>query len=317
MFCTHRGLMAVAFLACTQPCTAQDVGVSVLKDLKRFERIDGMSQTDYNVLEAQKPAIRLNAPPSEAAERAVANFDSRMHPKIVGGVPIAYDKAPWQAGLIFASGPEPARVQFCGGSLIAANWVITAAHCVDQGTKPGDVDIILGTAFYKHFGERLKVKALHVHEQWDQSTMQNDIALVELAASAQQGTIVPMAPPDAVIADGTAVQVTGWGALSEGGLGSEILMGADIPIVPTNICNSGVSYGGRITPGMMCAGERNGGLDSCQGDSGGPAVAQTLDGKFILVGIVSWGTGCARRDKYGVYTRVTMYRSWIDAKMKP
>lgn len=286
-------------------------------ELMKFDKSSGLSDFQYSAIEAQKPAILMGAPPSAAAETAIATFDMRLHPRMVGGSPVKIEDAPWQVGLIFGSGPEPARVQFCGGSLVGGSWILTAAHCVDRGTKPEDVDIILGTAFYKHFGERLDVKRVIVHEKWDSDTMENDIALLELAKPATQGKSVEFATADLAVAPGSKLKVSGWGALSEGGLGSEILMGADIPTVTNETCNATESYAGRIKPGMICAGLRDGGLDSCQGDSGGPAVATTSAGKKVLAGIVSWGSGCARRRKYGVYTSVAAYRPWIDQNMKP
>lgn len=284
----------------------------------QFEQSIGLSEPDFTAMEAQTPDILKGAPPSSAAEKSINAEDLRFDPKIVGGTPFPkIADHPWQVALIFGSGPEPIRVQFCGGSLIGPKWVMTAAHCVDKGTKPEDVDIILGTAFYKNFGERLKVKQVVVHENWNSDTMENDIALLELEGNSAQGHVIDLVAANHAIEVETKLRVTGWGALTEGGRGSEILMGADIPAVSNETCEATESYGERIKPGMMCAGLRGGGLDSCQGDSGGPAVVTTSDGKYALAGVVSWGSGCARRLKYGVYTSVASYRSWIDGKLKP
>jgi secreted trypsin-like serine protease len=302
-------IVATGFFASTTACVANETFL-------KFDKSSGVSDFQFSAMESQRPAILQGAPPSEAAERAIADWEGRGDPRIVGGMPLRIEDAPWQVGLIFASGPEPVRVQFCGGSLILPNWVMTAAHCVDRGTKPDDVDIIVGTAFYKNFGERLNVKAIIPHEKWDPGTMENDIALLELKTPATQGKVVELIGASGSIDPGTKLRVTGWGALSEGGRGSEILMGADIPTVTNEICNAEGSYNGRIKPSMICAGLRGGGLDSCQGDSGGPAVATTSEGKKVLAGVVSWGSGCARRLKYGVYTNVASFRTWVDGKLK-
>ena len=89
------------------------------------------------------------------------------------------------------------------------------------------------------------------------------------------------------------------------------LLKASVPYTDTSTCNEAAAYNGRIGPGMMCAGFKEGGVNSCQGDSGGPLVWRTAEGP-VLVGIVSFGEGCARKLKYGVYTRVSAFGDWID-----
>src|SRR5262249_38683933 len=108
------------------------------------------------------------------------------------------------------------------------------------------------------------------------------------------------------------LEVTGWGRTYEGGATSSDLMKATVPYVDSAVCNEPSAYNGSILPGMMCAGLHEGGVDACQGDRGGPLVFRHADGR-LLVGVVSWGEGCARRLKYGIYTRVTTYRDWITA----
>jgi secreted trypsin-like serine protease len=102
--------------------------------------------------------------------------------------------------------------------------------------------------------------------------------------------------------------VTGWGRIKEGGAPAHRLLIAPVPYVANDVCNRPESYHGTIKPSMLCAGGK--GKDACQGDSGGPLVLRTEDGP-ILIGVVSFGDGCARALKYGVYTRVSSFRSWI------
>ena len=101
------------------------------------------------------------------------------------------------------------------------------------------------------------------------------------------------------------------GATEEGGGASKDLQKASVPYADTAVCNEPASYNGGVRPNMMCAGYREGGIDACQGDSGGPLVWQSPGGP-VLVGVVSFGDGCARKLKYGIYTRVSAYRHWID-----
>lgn len=105
---------------------------------------------------------------------------------------------------------------------------------------------------------------------------------------------------------GTNARVSGWGATSEGGPGSATLLAVYKPVVSNAACNA--AYNGGITDGMICAGVPEGGRDACQGDSGGPLTAGN-----IVIGIVSWGQGCARPNFFGVYARVAHYRNWIDS----
>lgn len=232
------------------------------------------------------------------------------NPLIVGGTPVPdISDTPWQVALVDAG----TRNQFCGGTLIAKKWVLTAAHCVDNffvGSDPDRLDIVLGTLEFASGGEQIKVDKLYLHPDWNSSSFDFDAALLELEAEATLGNPLEVIEPDGNLPVGPDVRVTGWGATSEGGPGSAALLMVDVPVVSNAVCNEPASYDGQITAAMFCAGKRDGGLDACQGDSGGP-VDTILNGEDRLVGIVSWGHGCARRLKYGVYTRVSSVSQWV------
>lgn len=140
-------------------------------------------------------------------------------------------------------------------------------------------------------------------------TQENDIALVRLSGR-PKGQAIPLQNRQQSVPVGEPLEVTGWGTTSEGGEAARRLLKASVPYVDNATCNAPDVYAGAIKAGMMCAGFRDGGVDSCQGDSGGPLVWRTKDGP-VLVGVVSWGDGCARKLRYGVYTRAASYADWI------
>ena len=148
-----------------------------------------------------------------------------------------------------------------------------------------------------------------IHEAYNTVTQENDLALIKLRTQ-PPGRVIPLASSKIAIPAGQPLEVTGWGATNEGGSASRGLLKASVPYVDSAACNVPSAYNGAIKAGMMCAGFREGGIDSCQGDSGGPLVWRTADGP-VLVGVVSWGEGCARKLKYGVYTQAGRYAEWI------
>lgn len=241
-------------------------------------------------------------------ERTIAN------PLIVGGMPVDdLSEAPWQVALV----DDGTRAQFCGGSRIGDTWVLTAAHCVDNffvGMDPSKLDVVLGTLKYQTGGEQIPVSAIHVHPSWDDGNLDFDAALLELESAASMGEAVALHGAGETLPEGLPVMVTGWGAISEGGPGSTDLLKVEVPVVSTQVCNEPESYDGAVTDAMFCAGEQEGGKDACQGDSGGP-VAVDLEGTQTLIGVVSWGHGCARRLKYGIYTRVSEVADWVNETM--
>jgi len=237
--------------------------------------------------------------------------------RIVGGYEVSFENNPWQIAMVRANVAEPRRSQFCGGSIIADEWVLTAAHCVRNAIvreDPTRVDVVAGTSQWALGGERIKVAEIHAHPEYDASSMDHDFALLRLQSPFTMGQIIELADENTQVEDGTQTCVTGWGATFEGGPGSIDLLGAEVPVVASDVCNRPDSYAGDITGNMMCAGREEGGVDSCQGDSGGPLSA-LLEGRTTLIGVVSWGEGCARRLKYGVYARVAAAAPWIASTM--
>ncbi|MGT2503615.1 serine protease [Bradyrhizobium guangxiense] len=247
---------------------------------------------------------------------AVAAFTRGENDKIVGGTPAPQGAYPWQVSLSVSWIADPGRGHFCGGSIYNASWIITAAHCVIDN-EPEDIHVVAGTNKLSLSSERLNIKRIIIHRAYSRPKKHdNDVALLELWTPLAFGEkikaieLLTLADEARVVEVGQPLTVTGWGATQEGNRPIRDLRFVDIPAVSRDTCNQPPSYNHRVTENMICAGRPIGGKDSCQGDSGGPLVSTVL-GSARLAGIVSWGDGCARFGKYGVYARVSKYVDWI------
>ena len=166
-----------------------------------------------------------------------------------------------------------------------------------------------------NIGTQIDVVRIAIHPAWGGIPNNGDVAVWRLAISAP-GPYATLAAADP--AGATQLLATGWGALTEGGAFPRDLMQVKLPLASRTNCNDANSYNGAITGLMICAGPEAGGRDTCQGDSGGPLThnpsGTTLSGYTVLVGVTSFGTGCARPNKFGVYARIShpSIRAFID-----
>ena len=237
------------------------------------------------------------------AQEEIRPFEKR----IINCEPSRIEDHPWQVAfnIDFPDG----KTYLCGGSIIYGKWVLTAAHCFSNAGKPNNGRAKSGVTNIVIDGEWAEIARVVRHEGYNAQTHENDLALVKLK-SMPKGKEINLAQNEKDLSIGQILEVTGWG-ITEKGTTSDKLCKTMVPYVDSPTCNAKESYNGGIGPGMLCAGYAKGGKDACGGDSGGPLVWYS-DGKATLVGVVSFGQGCALQHKYGVYTRVSAYRDWID-----
>ncbi|HZY48557.1 MAG TPA: serine protease [Devosia sp.] len=303
-------------------------------------------------------APALAAPPDPFAAVPKSRTESIVPgdtDRVFGGREVPDGQYPFQVALLktdsLSTDPESQySSQFCGGTLIAANWVLTAAHCMRSDGNPltPDAFVVLAGSTDLESGRRIAPKSIFINQSYDENSMDHDVALVELSEPVDAAPVALGTPGAA-----TRAIVVGWG-MTEDEKYPRHLLETDLDVVANAECNIGIKaiYAAavkssvadlarqyRLKPGesdriadelaaglvdpltdaMLCAGIKTGGRDSCYGDSGGPLLA-TEAGRPVQIGIVSWGEGpsdsevkCGHADVYGVYSRIDSFRDWIDS----
>ncbi|EDL40187.1 mCG16201 [Mus musculus] len=212
--------------------------------------------------------------------QGVANT-TRAHGRIVGGSTAPSGAWPWLVRLQLGGLP------LCGGVLVAASWVLTAAHCFAGASNELLWTVMLAEGPQGEQAEEVQVNRILPHPKGSRE------------------------PPA-----GTPCAIAGWGALFEDGPESEAVREARVPLLSADTCQKVLGPGLRPST-MLCAGYLAGGIDSCQGDSGGPLTCSEPGPRprEVLFGVTSWGDGCGEPGKPGVYTRVTVFKDWLQEQM--
>ena len=232
------------------------------------------------------------------------DIDFLEHKRIVGGEEVKLGRYPYQVGLVRSFGRP-----FCGGSLIAPQWVLSAAHCKGYANF-----IHIGRHDYSNFYEEyesIPVEQEIVHPHYFAPKFHNDFMLIKLSTPSNY-SYVKLDDGSADMKWGTDLFVTGWGTTSQGGDLSDVLREVRLDYFPSLLCFIAyiIPFGG-ITCKMFCA--RREGRDSCQGDSGGPILIKGNNAtEDIQVGITSWGIGCAFLFYPGVYSKVSSAKEFIE-----
>lgn len=224
----------------------------------------------------------------------------QLEGRIVGGNVVNISNYPWQVSV------QRSGSHFCGGSIYSDIIIVTAAHCL-QSVSTNVLKVRAGSSYWNNGGQLVGVHSFRRHEEYNPRTKINDIAVIRLSSPLSMGPNVKLITLATSIPAADALAgVTGWGSTAYGSVSlSTQLQYVTVKIITQAACASATyGYGENVQRTMLCAAAKD--KDACQGDSGGPLVS----GGY-LVGVVSWGYGCAEPKYPGVYASVANLRSWI------
>lgn len=293
----------------------RDAGeTTVLTDAEGRYRFDGLDDGTHRVTQDLTIGWTNTAAGvdlARASRPAAAVLTASSPARIIGGQPAAEGEFPFQVALV-TTGTD---FQFCGGSWIAARWVVTASHCVDGGLDVSTIKVKAGTADLRTGGERLDVQRVIIHPSFSATAfVENDIALIELTEPYAYPRIELLTPDRAVLAEpGDTATVIGWGRTSiSAGSGSPVLKKLRAPIISNDECRTALDQ--NILPATICAGRAGGTESVCNGDSGGPLMVPFLS-RWIQIGIVSFGANICYQPT--AFARVSALVTFVRNNVSP
>ncbi|XP_028921795.2 chymotrypsin-C [Ornithorhynchus anatinus] len=247
----------------------------------------------------------------------IPTYHPNIAARVVGGEDAKPHSWPWQISLQYSK--NDAWGHTCGGTLIASNYVLTAAHCISNAKT---YRVVLGKSNLKEEetgSQVVAVEKIFVHEKWNSLLIRNDIALIKLAEHVEMSDTIQVAclpSKDSLLTHNFPCYITGWGRLSTNGPIADTLQQALLPVVDHSTCSLMDWWGIMVKKTNVCAGG-DGVVSGCNGDSGGPLNCQADNGAWEVHGIVSFGSGlgCNTFKKPTVFTRVSAYIDWINEKM--
>ncbi|XP_044007648.1 transmembrane protease serine 9-like isoform X1 [Aphidius gifuensis] len=275
--------------------------------------------------ECGRPAVSQRQPRLDDLEDVIQPkklSPSKTTGRIFNGKPSRKGSWSWQVSLQLLHPKLGFIGHWCGGVLINPSWVLTAAHCIENDV----FNLPIGALWTAVIGEqqldsnvrdsiRIPVERIVIHEQFNNYI--NDIALMKLSRPTPLSKVIrTICLPDVNEKFETNCIISGWGRSGPSPSLSSALLEANIPLLDIGVCKQAYGNTVHLQEGHLCAGHTNGSTGSCVGDSGGPLQCRGSDGAWKLVGITSFGFGCARVGFPDVYSDVSIYSGWITDTMK-
>ncbi|NXI24573.1 ACRO protein, partial [Sterrhoptilus dennistouni] len=237
--------------------------------------------------------------------------------RVVGGTGALPGAWPWLVSIQHPWVPDLGH--WCGGSLISTYWVLTAAHCFEKFDNISMLYVVLGATQFTQPGPGAvvrNVKQVVIHQYYKPIDLSYDIALLQLDNPVQCSPYIQLACvayPNLRISEFNNCWIAGWGVTTaRSDSPTDRMQEAKVQLIDLQLCNSSDWYAGDIHPYNLCAGFPEGNIDTCHGDSGGPLMCQDKKADYWwVIGLTSFGRGCARARLPGVYTSTQYFYDWI------